>query len=91
MFQKNTVIIDCSTIDVETSKKVCQEGMDMGITMIDAPVSGGVNGAKLGTLSFMVGCSKETFSLVESLLLSMGKKHISCRGFRCWSNGKRMQ
>jgi len=70
---KKSLVIDCSTIDVKTSIKVSKAAEELGITMLDAPVSGGVNGAKQATLSFMVGCTKETFSLVETLLLKMGK------------------
>jgi len=70
---KETLVIDCSTIDVSTTKKLSFEAINKGISMLDAPVSGGVNGAIAGTLSFMVGSSKEMFTLVETLLQDMGQ------------------
>ena len=70
---KETLVIDCSTIDVSTTKKLSFEAINKGISMLDAPVSGGVNGAIAGTLSFMVGSSKEMFISVEPLLKDMGQ------------------
>ena len=51
----STLIIDCSTIAPETSRKVSKEADALGLSMIDAPVSGGVAGAVAGTLTFIVG------------------------------------
>ena len=51
----STLIIDCSTIAPETARKVSKEADALGLSMIDAPVSGGVSGAVAGTLSFIVG------------------------------------
>ena len=70
---KETLVIDCSTIDVSTTKKLSFEAINKGISMLDAPVSGGVNGATAGSLSFMVGSSKEMFTLVETILKDMGE------------------
>ncbi|MGB5918784.1 3-hydroxyisobutyrate dehydrogenase [Arcobacter sp.] len=70
---KDCIVIDCSTIDVATTKKLSQEANKRNINIIDAPVSGGVGGAKAGTLSFMVGGTKQNFEVIKSLLSCMGK------------------
>ena len=54
---KQTLVIDCSTIDPATSKRVAAAAEELGITMLDAPVSGGTAGAQNGTLTFIVGGS----------------------------------
>jgi 3-hydroxyisobutyrate dehydrogenase len=51
----DTLLIDCSTIDAETARLVAGEAGERGLAMLDAPVSGGVNGAKAGGLTFIVG------------------------------------
>src|SRR5580704_1138842 len=53
--KKGALLIDCSTIDVETARQVAEEAKKAGFDMLDAPVSGGVMGAQGGTLTFMVG------------------------------------
>ncbi|WP_292312745.1 NAD(P)-dependent oxidoreductase, partial [Marivivens sp.] len=53
--EKGAVHLDCSTVDVESARKVAQSAADHGLTALDAPVSGGVGGATNGTLTFMVG------------------------------------
>ncbi|WP_281167059.1 3-hydroxyisobutyrate dehydrogenase [Oceanospirillum beijerinckii] len=70
---KNTVIIDSSTIAPESARRVGEEAASRGIMMVDAPVSGGVGGAKAGTLSFIVGGSAEAFETVKPILEAMGK------------------
>ena len=68
-----SLVIDSSTIDAETSKLVGAKLKDQDIDFIDAPVSGGVGGAKAGTLSFMVGGSVESFNKALPVLENMGK------------------
>jgi 3-hydroxyisobutyrate dehydrogenase len=70
---KNCLLIDCSTIDIQTSKEIGKKATDSGIKMIDAPVSGGVMGAQKATLNIMVGGTKEAFELALPLLKIMGK------------------
>lgn len=67
------LIIDSSTIDAETAKRVAAVGAERGISFIDAPVSGGVGGAVAGTLAFMVGASEEQFNKAKPILDCMGK------------------
>ncbi len=70
---KNCLLIDCSTIDIQTSKEIGKKATESGIKMIDAPVSGGVMGAQKATLNIMVGGTKEAFDLALPLLKIMGK------------------
>ena len=70
---KDCLLIDCSTIDIETSKEIGQAANNKGIMMIDAPVSGGVMGAQKATLNIMVGGSKEAFERALPVLKILGK------------------
>ncbi len=70
---KDCLLIDCSTIDIKTSIEIGIKAKEKGIKIVDAPVSGGVMGAKNGTLTFLVGGSKEAFDLALPLLKIMGK------------------
>jgi 3-hydroxyisobutyrate dehydrogenase len=69
----SALLIDCSTIDVETARAVSQVAAGRGLEMLDAPVSGGVAGAEGASLTFMVGGSEEGFSRAQPILQSMGK------------------
>jgi 3-hydroxyisobutyrate dehydrogenase len=69
----NALVIDSSTIDAQTAIKVGQAFATKGIAFIDAPVSGGVGGAKAGTLSFMVGGEYTHFERAQPILSIMGK------------------
>ena len=71
-----TLLIDCSTIDVTTAKRVAETARVKGLDMVDAPVSGGIAAAAGGTLTFMVGGSAEAFARAESILAKMGKAVI---------------
>ena len=70
---KNCLLIDCSTIDIQTSIEIGKKATEKGIKMIDAPVSGGVMGAQKATLNIMAGGTKEAFDLALPLLKIMGK------------------
>jgi len=70
---KDCLLIDCSTIDIQTSKEIGKAASNKGIMMIDAPVSGGVMGAQKATLNIMVGGSKESFDRALPILKIMGK------------------
>jgi 3-hydroxyisobutyrate dehydrogenase len=75
-----TLLIDCSTIDVETARAVQARAAEAGLEMLDAPVSGGVAGAEAGTLTFMVGGAAGAFAAAEPLLAAMGKAVIHAGG-----------
>ncbi len=67
------LLIDSSTIDVETARAVSRAAGERGFDMLDAPVSGGVGGAAAGTLTFMVGGSEAGFARAQPVLQAMGK------------------
>jgi 3-hydroxyisobutyrate dehydrogenase len=75
-----TLLIDCSTIDVESARKAhaMAREQERGLTSLDAPVSGGVGGAKGATLTFMAGGVKDAFDQAEPILSRMGKKVVHC-------------
>ena len=75
-----TLLIDCSTIDVETARAVAAEAEKRGLMMLDAPVSGGVGGAQAGTLTFMVGGPAQAFARAQSILEKMGKTIVHAGG-----------
>jgi len=69
----NTLLIDASTIDVESARAVAKAAGEAGLAMLDAPVSGGTGGAASGTLTFMVGGPAAAFARAEPILQAMGK------------------
>jgi 3-hydroxyisobutyrate dehydrogenase len=75
---KGTLIIDCSTIDVESSKQAHALSARHGIASVDAPVSGGTGGAKGATLTFMCGGEEKAFAAAKPVLEKMGKKIVHC-------------
>src|SRR6202162_3060486 len=75
-----TLLIDCSTIDVEAARAVAAAADKKGLLMLDAPVSGGVGGASAATLTFMVGGSAQAFTRAESILQKMGKTIVHAGG-----------
>jgi len=79
--RSGSLLIDCSTVDPALSKQLSQEAQAKGCQFVDAPVSGGINAASAGTLTFMVGAeSEETFAAAEILLKNMGAKITHCGG-----------
>ena len=71
--RKDALLIDCSTIDVETARAVAAAAAEAGFDMLDAPVSGGVGGAEAATLTFMVGGEEAVFSRARPILEAMGR------------------
>lgn len=76
----SALLLDCSTIDVATARKVEEAARAAGYEMVDAPVSGGIAAANGGTLTFMVGGSAEAFAKAEPILSAMGKAVIHAGG-----------
>lgn len=70
------ILIDCSTIDVATARRVADQAAAHGLAAVDAPVSGGIAAANAGSLTFMVGGSEAAFSRAEPFLSDMGKAVI---------------
>jgi 3-hydroxyisobutyrate dehydrogenase len=77
---KGAILMDCSTIDIATARSVEEEAAAAGLTMVDAPVSGGIAAAEGGTLTFMVGGSDEGFEKARPFLEKMGKAVIHAGG-----------
>ncbi|WP_286799973.1 3-hydroxyisobutyrate dehydrogenase [Oceanicaulis sp. UBA2681] len=74
--RKDAVLIDCSTIDVDSARAVAEKAAEAGFAFVDAPVSGGVAAAEGGTLTFMVGGPEDAFAKAEPILSNMGKAVI---------------
>ena len=85
---KDCLLIDCSTIDIKTSIEIGTKAKEKGVKMIDAPVSGGVMGAKNGTLTFLIGGSQEAFNLAKPLLEIMGKNIFHAGELGCGNGAK---
>ena len=75
-----TLIVDCSTIDVETARAAHAAATAAGFAMLDAPVSGGTVGADAATLTFMCGGEASTFDRVAPVLAAMGANIVHCGG-----------
>ncbi len=76
--RQGTLFIDCSTIDVASARKAHALAAARGIATLDAPVSGGVGGAKAATLTFMVGGTAHAFARGKPVLERMGKRIVHC-------------
>lgn len=70
---KHALVIDCSTISPDSARKVARAAADLGIAMVDAPVSGGTGGAIAGTLTFIVGGDQANLEKARPILEKMGK------------------
>jgi 3-hydroxyisobutyrate dehydrogenase len=75
---KGALVIDCSTIDVDSARTAHGLAEAAGLLSLDAPVSGGVAGATTATLTFMVGGSDAAFAPGEKILAAMGKRVVHC-------------
>jgi 3-hydroxyisobutyrate dehydrogenase len=74
----DTLIVDCSTIDVDKAKELNKKCEDKNLLFLDAPVSGGVGGAENGTLTFMVGGTENAYKKMLPLFEVLGKKSLLC-------------
>ena len=80
LVSEGTLIIDSSTVDVESARNAHRLAGVMNCLSLDAPVSGGTSGAAAGTLTFMVGGSQSAFAAGRTILEAMGKKIVHCGG-----------
>ena len=83
-----TLMIDSSTIDPESARAVGSAAQKQGLEFVDAPVSGGVAGAKAGTLTFIVGANDVAFEHAEQVLKHMGKNIFHAGGIGSGQMGK---
>jgi 3-hydroxyisobutyrate dehydrogenase len=72
------LFVDSTTLDVHFAREVATKIMEAGGRMIDAPVSGGVVGARAGTLTFMAGGPNEAFECSRPFLSMMGTRAVHC-------------
>ncbi len=77
---EGSIFLDCSTVDVASAKSVAEIAKNNLVIPLDAPVSGGIGGAKDGTLTFMVGGPDEGFTKAQELFDIMGQKAVHCGG-----------
>jgi 3-hydroxyisobutyrate dehydrogenase len=77
---KGALMIDCSTIDVESAKQAHAMAAKQGVASVDAPVSGGTGGARGATLTFMCGGDDKALAAARPVLDKMGKKIVHCGG-----------
>jgi 3-hydroxyisobutyrate dehydrogenase len=73
---KSALLVDCSTIDVDSARAVAQQASTAGVRFADAPVSGGTAAADAGTLAFMVGCPEPDFVAIQDVLKPMARAVI---------------
>jgi 3-hydroxyisobutyrate dehydrogenase len=76
--RQGAILLDCSTVDVESARAVADQATAAGLRALDAPVSGGIGGAQAGTLTFMVGGSDDAFADAKPLFDIMGQKAVHC-------------
>lgn len=72
----DAILMDCSTIDVDSARAVAEAASAKGLAFVDAPVSGGTAAADAGTLTFMVGGPEAAFDAAKPFLDPMGKAVI---------------
>ena len=73
-----SVLLDCSTVDVDSARAVAEQAAARDVLALDAPVSGGIGGAAAGTLTFMVGGSDAAYDIASPLFDVMGQKAVHC-------------
>ena len=78
VMETGAVLLDCSTVDVDSARAVAADAAAAGLLPMDAPVSGGVGGAAAGTLTFMVGGPDAAFAIARPLFDIMGQKAVHC-------------
>lgn len=74
------LLIDCSTIDVDSAGKAHELAAEAKCHSLDAPVSGGISGAAQATLTFMAGGEQAAFNAARPVLEAMGKRIVHCGG-----------
>ncbi len=76
--QQSAVLIDCSTVDVDSARAVAEQAIAAQLLSVDAPVSGGIGGASAATLTFMAGGTSDAFAKAAPLFDIMGQKAVHC-------------
>jgi len=76
--KSGALVIDCSTISPHATREIAEKLVEKGVKMLDAPVSGGSEGAARGTLSIMIGGDAEDVERAQSVFAAMGKTITHC-------------
>lgn len=76
--EKGSVLLDCSTVDVKSARAIAGMGTSHDVLTLDAPVSGGIGGARAGSLTFMIGGPEEALGIAQPLFDIMGQKSVHC-------------
>jgi 3-hydroxyisobutyrate dehydrogenase len=76
--QRGAVLVDCTSGDPATSRRIADRLAEHGAEFIDAPVSGGTTGAEKGTLTVMVGGSAEALERARPVIATFGQKIVHC-------------
>jgi 3-hydroxyisobutyrate dehydrogenase len=71
--KRDTIVIDCSTVSADTARTAAHRLRERGTQFLDAPVSGGTEGARDGALAIMVGGDEQAFERAQPVLKAMGK------------------
>jgi 3-hydroxyisobutyrate dehydrogenase len=71
--RSGSLVLDCSTVSAETARKAAEILQPVGVGFLDCPVSGGIEGARDGTLAIMAGGTAEAFERAKPILAAMGK------------------
>jgi 3-hydroxyisobutyrate dehydrogenase len=85
---RDTLLLECSTVDVETIEQLGESAKRSGAQFIDAPLTGGIEGAEAGTLTFMVGGTATELALVQPALEAMGERIVHAGPFGSGSKMK---
>ena len=83
-----SVLLDCSTVDVDSARAVAEQAAERDVMALDAPVSGGIGGAAAGTLTFMVGEERCRIRHCKPPIRCDGAKGGALWPIRQWSGGK---
>lgn len=75
-----TLLLDTSTVDIETSRWCHQEAAGRGLAFVDAPISGGTAGAEAASLTFMLGGDPDAVARAEDLVAPMAGRIVKCGG-----------
>lgn len=76
--EPGAILLDCSTVDIDSARAVAAQGEAAGLRPLDAPVSGGTTGAQAGTLTFMVGGADAAVEAARPLFEAMGARMVHC-------------
>lgn len=87
-WKNGDIYVDMSTNSPSTIRKIAEDAKPMGVTVLDAPVSGGTKGAETGTLTIMVGGDPASVKKIQGVLRTIGQKIFLVGGVGCGNVAK---